>query len=454
VPLSVHGRTVGCLVVHRNADSTTFADDELELAEGIARQLAVGLETVELLQAQRDEAAVASALARVSQELISSLDRPILLDRLCRIATEVLECDCAHSFLWEESDGAFVAVAGYGDPPEDWESLRTLQLPRRLMLGDEGNEREFWTGQFDEVAGHLGTLARQSGLITGLRVVLRRGDEMVGILTAAHRRTNRHFSIRHQRIARGISQLAVMALENARLVEALQQASRLKSDFVASMSHELRTPLNVIIGYNNLLMEGEFGTLNDDQVETTRRMRRSAAELFELINTTLDLSRLEAGRLPVSLSELRVTDLIEEIDAETAAIRQKDSVVFAWDVHTALPSLWTDRLKLKVVIKNLIGNAMKFTTRGRVTVSVHLDGDHVTFTVRDTGIGIPPDAQAVIFEPFRQAESSIGQNYGGVGLGLYIAQRLVTLLGGTIGVESVPDIGSTFHVALPRRGPS
>jgi signal transduction histidine kinase len=273
----------------------------------------------------------------------------------------------------------------------------------------------------------------------------------VGILIAGYRSRKDPFRSQQQRILRGIGQLASIALENACLFEELEWANHLKSDFVATMSHELRTPLNIIMGYGDLLRDGEFGGLNPQQLDTLNRMDHSAKNLLELINATLDVSRLEGGRAPLQLRDVVVRDLMAEIMVEAAELCHKSDLTVTWNVAPDLPLLWTDPVKLKVVIKNLVANAVKFTPRGSVTVDVHPCSEGVEVAVTDTGIGIAPEVMPIIFEPFRQGESGATRRFAGVGLGLYIVQRLVDMLGATIFVESEVNRGSRFRVVHPLR---
>jgi signal transduction histidine kinase len=231
----------------------------------------------------------------------------------------------------------------------------------------------------------------------------------------------------------------------------LERASRLKSEFVATMSHELRTPLNIVIGYTDLLLEGAFGDLTVEQVGIVQRMGKSTGELQELISATLDLSRLEAGRLPLELGEVHLRELIAEIEAESQELQRKPGVCVLWQVAPELPALYTDAAKLKTVLKNVIANAVKFTDQGSVTVRVGARDRGVEFGVTDTGIGIAPETVPIIFEPFRQADGSPTRRHSGVGLGLYIVRRFLDLLGGTVAVESAVGQGSTFRVWVPVR---
>ena len=230
--------------------------------------------------------------------------------------------------------------------------------------------------------------------------------------------------------------------------EAAEAANRAKSEFLASMSHELRTPLGILLGYIDLLLEKTFGSLREEQVDTLRRIDRSARELFDLITAVLDLSRLEAGRLPVEVREVQVPELLEELKAETQEVRERASLEFVWQVEGELPPLQTDPGKVKVVVKNLIGNAVKFTKAGSITVAAHNHDGGVEISVTDTGVGISQEALELIFEPFHQVDNS-GQ-LGGTGLGLHIVKRLLELLGGTVTVESEVGRGSTFRVWVPR----
>ncbi|HEV8713437.1 MAG TPA: PAS domain-containing sensor histidine kinase [Candidatus Binatia bacterium] len=231
--------------------------------------------------------------------------------------------------------------------------------------------------------------------------------------------------------------------------EAAEAAARAKSEFLATMSHELRTPLSVILGYSELITEGEFGPLSDEQGETLKRIRRNALELHELITSVLDLSRLEAGRLPIDVKEIQVPALLEELKAEVQEAYQHLQLHFRWEVEAELAPISTDPQKLKVVLRNLIGNAVKFTPQGSITVKASAKSGGVEVSVSDTGIGISPDALTMIFEPFRQVNGTATRQYGGTGLGLHIVKRLTELLGGTVTVESEVERGSTFMVWVP-----
>ncbi len=408
-------------------------------------------------QAQRDEAAISASLARVGRELIALLDAPAIVDRLCCLTTEVLHCDYSQTLLRQPNEDAFVPIAGYGQTAEEREAIRILKVPASRVAP---MLRRFATEDLIQLAPGDAQLAlplvlSEHAVTAGLFVALRRGGDVFGIHIAGYRDPHRRFTDQQERIARGIAQMASLALENARLVEELGRANRLKSEFVATISHELRTPLNVIIGYNDLLLAGEFGALSQQQADIVRRSDANARQLLDLINATLDLSRLEAGRLPLEIQDTDVHVLAREVEADTHPLRKnKPAVYLQWLVAPDLPLLRTDPVKLKVVLKNLISNAVKFTDHGTVAVRARAHKGGVELSVEDSGIGIAPDALDIIFEPFRQAESPMTRRHGGAGLGLYIVRRLLDVLGGTIAVESEPGRGSTFRVWLPANPPA
>jgi signal transduction histidine kinase len=206
------------------------------------------------------------------------------------------------------------------------------------------------------------------------------------------------------------------------------------------------------MGYTNLLLDDTFGSLTTEQVEVLRRVDKNARELLDLISAVLDVSSMAAGRLSVESREVQVPELLKEIESETQELYEHSGLEFAQHVEANLPTLRTDPGKLKVVIKNLLGNAAKFTEKGRVTLDAHASEGGVEIRVTDTGVGIPAGSLAVIFEPFQQLDSGAASRQRGTGLGLHIVKRLLELLGGRVSVESVVGHGSTFRVWIPVSG--
>jgi signal transduction histidine kinase len=295
-----------------------------------------------------------------------------------------------------------------------------------------------------------------------LGAALRRGNEALGMLLVGQDDPTPAFHDTTQRLLVGIAHQTVLALDNARLVDELRAASSLKSEFIGTMSHELRSPLNAIIGYTDLLRD-EAAEATDPQApardETLARVRFYALQLLEMIQATLDVSRLEAGRLPLHNAPTDLGTFMTEVRAGIPEYWGRPGVALEWSVPTDAPVIGVDAAKLVTVVRNLVHNALKFTERGRVDVRAHLERtdagsgnaatDQLVIAVSDTGVGIPAEQLGVVFEMFRQVDGSDSRRHGGVGLGLYIVMRLTQALGGSVRVESTPDNGSTFTVTVP-----
>jgi signal transduction histidine kinase len=379
---------------------------------------------------------------------------PLLLEQVCRLTAEVLECEYCCTLLWRPGEAVFVPTAHHGATVEEWEAIRQVQLPRAALKSFiERLERE----EVIQASGlPRGPLARvwpgsNREISACIYTALRGEDGLMGFHSAGRRQEG--FTSRQEGIARDIGRLVSVALESAQLLEELGAASQLKSEFVATMSHEMRTPLHIILGYSDLLRDHAFGTLTAEQADTLQRMEKSAREMLSLVNGALDLSRLEGGRICLDVEETHVATVLREIDVETQPLQDKPGVTFVYHVPASLPALRTDPLKLKVALKNLVVNALKFTDQGVVTVEVTRCDGGISIAVTDSGTGMSPETLPIIFEPFRQAPGLAARHQGGVGLGLYIVRRILEILGGTISAESTPGRGSIFRVWVPHLAP-
>jgi PAS domain S-box-containing protein len=234
---------------------------------------------------------------------------------------------------------------------------------------------------------------------------------------------------------------------------ALEQASAAKSQFLANVSHEFRTPLNAILGYSLMLMGGFYGPLSEEQARTVQRIDANSKHLATLINDVLDIERIEAGRMPLQISQFPVQDVIREVMEELQGVIAQSTATVTVNVPATVPRLKSDRQKLKQILVNLLSNALKYTKEGTVQILAAQDSPtgRIRLSVRDSGVGIAPEDHTRIFEPFQQAKRVITRPQGGTGLGLAISRRLAQMLGGDIGVESALGAGSTFTVTIPVR---
>jgi signal transduction histidine kinase len=239
----------------------------------------------------------------------------------------------------------------------------------------------------------------------------------------------------------------------------LERANQHKSEFLANMSHELRTPLNAIIGFSEVLIERMFGSLNDKQLEYLQDIHSSGRHLLSLINDILDLSKIEAGRMELELAAFDLPVLLNNCIILVRERASRNGLALRVEIEDGLGEWVADERKVKQIVVNLLSNAVKFTPAGgsvtlrahRVTGALGEEGSHVRIAVIDTGVGIAPDQQALVFEEFRQAPGDHLRKSEGTGLGLSLAKSFVELHGGSLGVESVPGQGSTFAFVLPER---
>ncbi|MEN5044227.1 MULTISPECIES: sensor histidine kinase [Pseudomonas] len=232
--------------------------------------------------------------------------------------------------------------------------------------------------------------------------------------------------------------------------EELRQASDLKSRFLSYMSHEFRTPLGSILSINSLLADELDGPLSPEQHKQVAFVSSAARELSDMVDDLLDLAKIEAGRITISPAWFDMFDLFSALRGMFRPIVDASAVDLIFEEPVGLPRLYTDDKKLGQILRNFISNSLKFTTRGEVRVSARLEGsDKVRFAVSDTGIGIAPELHGALFEDFSQVDSPLQKRLRGTGLGLSLCKRFAALLGGEVGMDSKPGVGSTFFVIIP-----
>lgn len=306
------------------------------------------------------------------------------------------------------------------------------------------------TGESVPVEAIAGKVVGRSGEDTAVVTILHDLTEAMEKANL-YEQVKRHSEELESRVREATTELAEQNELLRRQALKLEQASAMKSQFLANVSHELRTPLNAMLGYTELLLEGVYGELSDRQRERLGRIDANAQHLLLIINDLLDIARIEAGKMPVHVERIHLSDLIDEVMAEVEPLIEMSEPEVRVDVAEELPAIESDRKKFKQILINLLSNALKFTPEGSVTVTVEWrpDDDLVAVAVVDTGIGISETNQKTIFEAFGQSDSSYARKQDGTGLGLSICRRLATLLGGDIVLKSREGEGSTFTLLLP-----
>jgi signal transduction histidine kinase len=228
----------------------------------------------------------------------------------------------------------------------------------------------------------------------------------------------------------------------------LEQANRMKTQFLTNMSHELRTPLNSIIGYTELVINGTYGALNDTQHDRLEKVIRNGHNLLGLINDVLDLSKIDGGRVVLERRSIPTAPLLDSVLATVEPLALRKGITVERQFNDA-PPLYADENRVRQIMTNIVANAVKFTDKGHVTVRAFGEGSTVQLEITDTGIGIPPDQYDAVFAEFQQLDNSTTRRHEGSGLGMAITKKLVELHGGQIWLESVLDQGTTFYVRMP-----
>jgi signal transduction histidine kinase len=467
VPLMREGVPIGVMAMNRLV-VRPFTDKQIELVQTFADQAVIAIENVRLFEAEQQrtrelsetlqqQTATADVLKVISR---STFDLQAVLNTLVESAARLCEADMAA--IRRPEGSAFLHVASRGVPSEVREYMANHPIgpdrgsvAGRVLL--EGKPIHIPNVQADPEYTMVG-ITGQGGFHTMLGIPLLREGTPIGVIILG-RKAERPFSSKQVELVTTFADQAVIALENVRLFEEIQdksrqlaEASQHKSQFLANMSHELRTPLNAIIGVSEMLREDAEAAGQD--LEPLDRVLGAGRHLLALINDILDLSKIEAGRMELQLETFPLAPLIADVAKTIEPLAAKNGNQVAVKCDGAIGKLHADQMRLRQALLNLMSNANKFTERGSIAIHARQrqeeGGDCVIIQVADTGIGMTPEQMSKLFQEFSQADASTTRKYGGTGLGLAISKRFCQMMGGDITVESEPGCGSTFTIRLPR----
>jgi GAF domain-containing protein len=470
VPLLREGTPVGVIVLSRRTVQP-FTDKQIELVQTFADQAVIAIENVRLFEAEQQrteelsdaleqQTATADVLKVISR---STFDLQTVLDTLVESAVRLCEADIASIHRQRGANYQAVSTFGAAVGRVDTRELVLSSIPfaagQGSILGRTVLERR--PVQVADVLADpdytLQDVQRKIGFRTILGVPLLREGNPIGVIILM-RFTVQPFTEKQIELATTFADQAGIAIENVRLFEEIQdksrqveEASKHKSQFLANMSHELRTPLNAILGYTELIIDGIYGEAPEKMRAVMERVQSNGKHLLGLINDVLDLSKIEAGQLVLSIQDYSIKDVVHGVYSAVEPLANSKKLAFKIDVPANLPPARGDDRRLTQVLLNLVGNAIKFTDAGEVAVKAAASNGAYTITVRDTGPGIAEADQAKIFDEFQQADSTQTKAKGGTGLGLSIAKRIIEMHGGKLWVESSLGAGSTFSFTVPLR---
>jgi GAF domain-containing protein/anti-sigma regulatory factor (Ser/Thr protein kinase) len=466
VPLLRDKTPIGVIVLIRRT-VRPFTEKQIDLVTTFADQAVIAIENARLfeeVQARTSDLARSveelKALGEVSQSVNSTLDLKTVLETIVAKAVQLSRTDAGAIYVYSRQADNFGLRATYGMSPELIAAIsdHTIRL-NEPGIGDAARSRQ--SIQTEDLTDNAATRVQQLVLAAGfhsvLVVPLLRPNRVIGALVV-RRRARGRFSDSTVHLMETFAAQSVLAIQNARLFSEIEEkghqleiASRHKSQFLANMSHELRTPLNSVLGFTEMLADGLYGELPEKAKATLGRVQANGRHLLGLINDVLDLSKIEAGQLTLTLDDYLIGQIVKTVAATTEPLARAKGLKLTAAVAEGLPLGRGDERRLSQVLLNLAGNAVKFTEKGSIEITANARDGHFEILVRDTGPGIAPEHQIRIFEEFQQVDDSNTRQKGGTGLGLAISKRIVEMHGGTIGIESVPGSGSTFKITIPIR---
>jgi len=474
VPIFYRGKLMGVAEVSAE-NPNAFSLESVLLLEAMANTAAIAIDNVRLYEREQRRLRKMERI-QVSARLISSeLDKHKLLDVVVKEAAVIFEIQAVAVLMPDPFDLHYVVHTAYGLSDRFVKERRIPISLSSATVEAMSEEERHRPAVYLELAPAIVNDAQKQlieaeGIHSAMSVPLVKGGKLLGRFELYSKDSPRRFSDDSVEIAQVFASQIAVAFDNADLYLAAQQraielaeANRLRSQFLANISHELRTPMNSILGFSDTILSGLYGDLNDAQRSRLERIQRNGKNLLALIDDLLDISKIDAGHMEMALEKVNVLDELQQIIQSFESQTEAKGIYLQLVVPEAAPFIRGDALRLRQVFVNLMGNAVKFTKEGGVTVTVeskrevrlspnseedpYQEVTWISFT--DTGIGISLEDQLIIFDEFRQVDGSATREYGGTGLGLAICKRLIELMGGRIWVDSEVGAGSTFTVVVP-----
>ncbi|MBK8987480.1 MAG: GAF domain-containing protein [Chloroflexi bacterium] len=463
IPLTVlGGEIIGQLGVQSDPENP-LSDDELEFLRSISTQVAEALEaarlfeqTQESLNEQERLSTQLETVAQVSTAASTMLEADALLQAVVDLTRASFNLYHTHIYLLDEDRNRLVLRAG----ADQVGRLMTLE-GREINLNAESLVARAARTRVGIVENDVRKIVDflPNPLLPHTRAELAVpmvvGDRLIGVLDLQADRVD-YFTEEDVNIHRTLASQVAVAVQNATLFaeqvqasDKLREVDRLKSEFLASMSHELRTPLNSIIGFADVLLEGLDGDLNERMEEDVRLIRDSGNHLRALIGDILDMSKIEAGRMELRYEEIDMRQMANDVIATAAPLAEAKKLALYCNIDDDVDIVEADRTRLRQVMWNIVGNAIKFTEKGHVALNLQMRNNNLLVAIEDTGIGIKEENVSIVFEQFRQIDGNLNRSAGGTGLGMPITKKLIELHGGEIWVESAVGKGSTFWFTIP-----
>lgn len=460
--IDIRGQSVALLGIQNTPDNP-LTPEEVAFLTAVADELGEALEAARLfeetqlaLTEQERLAFELETVAQVSTAASTILEIDQLLQSVVDLTKASFDLYHTHIYLLNERGDKLMLKAGAGNVGRLM-SLegRDISLQAESIVARAARQRQgLIVNDVKKTADFLPhPLLPQTR--SEMAIPMTVGDQLIGVLDLQSEKVDA-FTEEDLKIQTTLAAQIAVAAANARLyaeqvetAKKLRALDQLKSEFLASMSHELRTPLNSIIGFADVLLEGLDGELNERMEEDVRLIRESGRHLRELIGDILDMSKIEAGRMELRYEDVNLRQLAQDVVATAHPLAQEKNLYLNLELDERIEPVRADRTRMRQILWNIMGNAIKFTEKGGVTLKMQRRAEHILVSIRDTGIGIKPEHIPIVFEQFRQIDGGLNRTASGTGLGMPITKKLVELHGGDIWIESVEGQGSTFFFTIP-----
>jgi signal transduction histidine kinase/CheY-like chemotaxis protein len=461
IPLRTAGRTVGFLTTTANR-SIEFGKDEIRVLQVASGGFAVALERYRLLNEAQRRALELQTAAEIARDTTGTLAIDQLLSRIVNLLKERFNFYHVSIYLLDETGSFAVVREASGEAGQELKKRgyklavgsrsiigSIMASGTRLAVADTSQSNIYFSHPlFPNTQAEIG-------------IPLKAGDKVIGALDLQYDRANA-FTQDDVSVLQILADQIAVAIENAKAYELAQKAyeeikevDRVKSQFLANMSHELRTPLNSIIGFSRVILKGIDGPINETQKQDLSAIYNSGQHLLTLINNILDLSKIEAGKMELQISDVSIADMVNSVMSTATGLVKDKAIKLYQQIPPDLPTVKADQTRVRQILLNFVSNATKFTEEGSITVGASVitgpkGRKEVMVTIADTGNGIAPEDQGKLFQPFSQVDDSPTRKTGGTGLGLSICRSMVEMHGGRIGLlNSEVGKGSTFFFTLP-----
>jgi len=471
VPLRKGNQVLGVLDI-QSEQLNRFMAEDVALMQSIADQSAIAVDNARLLSEQkatiaqlkelnalnRDYTRVLETSTDISRQITAILDLDELLSYVVNRVQNEFDFYHTHIYLMDEVSNDLFMVQGYGEVGRQLKSKgHHLHVGQGIVGTVAATNEPFVSNRVDDVPNFVRNVLLPRTQ-SELAVPMRKGRKVLGVLDVQSEQVNR-FTVAEIKLIQSIGDQIAIAVDNARLlaqqketIVKLQELDRLKSEFLTIMSHELRTPLNAILGFAELLMLGISGDLPELAQHDVELIYNSGQHLLTILNDILDISKIEAGMMELVLESLDVSEVLQDVVAAAGLWVKSKPVELRLEAASDLPPILADKTRLKQILLNLVDNGVKFTEQGSVTIQVTMPQTtppKMRFAIIDTGMGIPADKQAIVFERFKQVDMAKTRRHEGTGLGLTICQELVQMHAGEMGLSSQEGQGSEFYFTIP-----